>query len=114
MAKRVVRADGDAAKRVRRAKRLVDRTITGLEKMDREIERGRLPEGRDDPGRAAADVVKWIGVLASEELKLADYEFEEAGGVRGRDAAMDLAALRERIMGRLARLAAADCEGGGP
>ena len=111
MAKRVVRADGDAAKRVRRAKRLVDRTIAGLEKMDQQIERGRLPEGRDDPGRAAAEIVKWIGVLASEELKLADYEFEQSGGARGRDAPMDLAALRERIMGRLDRIAAADREG---
>ena len=114
MARRVVRADGDAAKRVRRAKRIADRMIGGLERIEKDIDRGRLPEGRDDPGRAMADTVKWIGVVASEEIKLAEYEFEEAGGAQGRDAPMDLCALRESVMGRLDRLAAADRKGGVP
>ena len=114
MAKRVLRADGDAAKRVRRAKRIADRMIGGLERMERDIGRGRLPEGRDDPGRCMADVVKWIGAVASEELKLADYEFEDRGGVPGRADPLDLAALRDGVLGRLARLAAAAGEGGVP
>ena len=114
MARRVVRADGDAAKRVRRAKRIADRLIGGLERMERDIGRGRLPEGRDDPGRTMADVVKWIGAVASEEQKLADYEFEERGGVPGCADPMDLAALRDGILGRLARLAAAGGTNGVP
>ena len=114
MARRVVRADGDAAKRVRRAKRIADRMIGGLERIERDIDRGRLPEGRDDPGRSMADVVKWIGAVASEEMKLADYEFQQRGGVPGRDAPMDLCTLRKRIMGRLDRLAAADRKGSVP
>ena len=114
MARRVVRADGDAAKRVRRAKRIADRLIGGLERIEKDIDRGRLPEGRDDPGRAMADTVKWIGVVASEELKLADYEFEERGSVPGRADPLDLAALRDGVLGRLARLAAVAGEGGVP
>ncbi len=100
-----LRKDGDAAKRVRRMRRVLDRMLRGLETMARDLDWGRVPE--DDMVKAVRAAVKAIPELASVECKLYEYEIDVAGGVPGREPPMDLAAARVEVMGRLARLAGA-------